>query len=554
MKKYRKLACILAGSMTMSLFAGCIGNGDVVPEEKNESTDTEEPTVSETSQEIKKAESRDIDQVHLRDKDSLYENDDDTSVVTMYLTVSKGNSSENTDHTWEEINSYSVYDYEEMGVDRYQAAALLQIGNENGPTEGMVGYGENVPNATVQIRGQTSSRNAQKNYKIELKKNKGTWRGQRTINLNKHMTEGMRFRNKLAYDLLKGIPQLISLRTQFVHLYVKDTTDGSADAEFEDYGLYTQVEQLNKTGLKNHGLDSNGQLYKINSFEFYRYEDVIKREDDADYNQKKFEKYLEIAMSIIGKVIVSFLIIAIGFKLIKILIKLLKTTLEKAEIDYGVISFSCSFIRIGLRCIVIFMAVAHMGVEVSSFIALLGSAGVAVGLALQGTLSNVAGGVLLLILKPFQVGDYIVLTGTNCEGEVAAMDIFYTKLKTVDNRVIVIPNGTLSNSNLINNTKQDRRLIDIEVGISYDADIKEVKRILTDIAKNEKRILDQDGVKIFVSSLADSSVMMGIRCWVPTSDYVATKWALNEEIKIRFDEEGIEIPYQKLDVCIKNEV
>jgi small conductance mechanosensitive channel len=200
------------------------------------------------------------------------------------------------------------------------------------------------------------------------------------------------------------------------------------------------------------------------------------------------------------------------------------------------------------------MAVAHMGVEVSSFIALLGSAGVAVGLALQGTLSNVAGGVLLLILKPFQVGDYIVLTGTDCEGEVAAMDIFYTKLKTIDNRVIVIPNGTLSNSNLINNTKQERRLIDIEVGISYDADIKEVKRILTDIAKNEKRILDQDGVKIFVSSLADSSVMMGIRCWVPTSDYVATKWALNEEIKIRFDEEGIEIPYQKLDVCIKNEV
>ena len=266
------------------------------------------------------------------------------------------------------------------------------------------------------------------------------------------------------------------------------------------------------------------------------------------------KEYLEIAMSIIGKVIVSFLIIAIGFKLIKILIKLLKTTLEKAEIDYGVISFSCSFIRIGLRCIVIFMAVAHMGVEVSSFIALLGSAGVAVGLALQGTLSNVAGGVLLLILKPFQVGDYIVLTGTDCEGEVAAMDIFYTKLKTIDNRVIVIPNGTLSNSNLINNTKQERRLIDIEVGISYDADIKEVKRILTDIAKNEKRILDQDGVNIFVSSLADSSVMMGIRCWVPTSDYVATKWALNEEIKIRFDEEGIEIPYQKLDVCIKNEV
>mgnify|MGYP004723291775 FL=1 len=286
MKKYRKLACILAGSMIISLCTGCIGTTETVTEEEKEST--------EESRKVKKADSQEIDQVHLRDKDSLYENDEETSVVTMYLTVSKGNSSENTDHTWQEINSYSTYDYDEMGVERYQTAALLQVGDENGPVEGMVGYGENVPNATVQIRGQTSSRNAQKNYKIELKKNKGTWRGQRTINLNKHMTEGMRFRNKLAYDLLKGIPQLISLRTQFVHLYVKDTTDGSADSEFEDYGLYTQVEQLNKTGLKNHGLDSNGQLYKINYFEFYRNEDVIKLQSDPTYDSAAFEELLEI--------------------------------------------------------------------------------------------------------------------------------------------------------------------------------------------------------------------------------------------------------------------
>ena len=286
MKKYRKLACILAGSMIISLCTGCIGTTETVTEEEKEST--------EESRKVKKADSQEIDQVHLRDKDSLYENDEETSVVTMYLTVSKGNSSENTDHTWQEINSYSTYDYDEMGVKRYQTAALLQVGDENGPVEGMVGYGENVPNATVQIRGQTSSRNAQKNYMIELKKNKGTWRGQRTINLNKHMTEGMRFRNKLAYDLLKGIPQLISLRTQFVHLYVKDTTDGSADSEFEDYGLYTQVEQLNKTGLKNHGLDSNGQLYKINYFEFYRNEDVIKLQSDPTYDSAAFEELLEI--------------------------------------------------------------------------------------------------------------------------------------------------------------------------------------------------------------------------------------------------------------------
>ena len=247
----------------------------------------------QTEESVKKEEVQDINEVHLRDKDSLYANDDETSVVTMYLTVSKGNSSEGTNHTWEEINTYSAYDYDKMGVERYQSAALLQVGDESGPKNGEVGYGEDVPNATVQIRGQTSSRNAQKNYKIELKKNKGTWRGQRTINLNKHQTEGMRFRNKLSYDLLKEIPQLMSLRTQFVHLYVRDLTKGD-NSEFQDYGLYTQVEQLNKTGMKNHGMDSNGQLYKINSFEFYRHEDVIKKADDPTYDQKAFEKMLEI--------------------------------------------------------------------------------------------------------------------------------------------------------------------------------------------------------------------------------------------------------------------
>ncbi|MDO5416487.1 MAG: CotH kinase family protein, partial [Lachnospiraceae bacterium] len=240
-----------------------------------------------------KEQPRDINQMHLRDKDLLYENQDPDSVVTMYLTVSRGNDAENTNHSWEEINTYSAYDYEEMGVSRYQTAALLQVGDENGPLEGQVGYGEVVPNATVQIRGQTSSRSQQKNYKIELKKNKGTWRGQRTIALNKHQTDGMRFRNKLAYDLIGGIPQMMGLRTQFVHLYVCDNT-GEKPGVFQDYGLYTQVEQLNKTAMKAHGLDSNGQLYKVNFFEFYRYEDAIRTEDDPGFNQKEFETYLEI--------------------------------------------------------------------------------------------------------------------------------------------------------------------------------------------------------------------------------------------------------------------
>lgn len=285
----KKINLISAVLVSLSLCGGC-----TLEKAGNSSQDQAVQEDNETEQvKTEKAEKAEINEIHLRDKDSLYENDDDTSVVTMYLTVFKGNSSENTYHTWKEINSYSVYDYEDMGVERYQVAGLLQVGDENGPIEGEVGYGESVPNATVQIRGQTSSHNAQKNYKIELKKNKGTWRGQRTINLNKHMTEGMRFRNKLAYDLIRGIPQMVGLRTQFVHLYVKDNTEESG-GKFEDYGIYTQVEQLNKTALKSHGLDSNGQLYKINSFEFYRYEDIIKKEDDAGYDKTAFEKMLEI--------------------------------------------------------------------------------------------------------------------------------------------------------------------------------------------------------------------------------------------------------------------
>lgn len=239
-----------------------------------------------------KAPRTEINGVHLRDNPELYTVYDDSGVVTMYLTVSRGNDSENTNHSWAQINHYSAYDYAAMGVPRYQVNALLQVGDENGPLPGELGYGVEAPNATVQIRGQSSSRNAQKNYKIELKKNKGSWRGQRTIALNKHMSEGLRFRNKMAYDLIKGIDQMMGLRTQFVHLYVKDLTDSDTGA-FVDYGLYTQVEQLNKTALKAHGLDSTGQLYKVNFFEFYRYEDAIKLTTDPTFDQAKFDSYLE---------------------------------------------------------------------------------------------------------------------------------------------------------------------------------------------------------------------------------------------------------------------
>ncbi len=231
--------------------------------------------------------------IHIRDKNLLYENQDNTEIVTMYLTVSKGNAAENTNHTWEEINTYSVFDYDEMGVERYKIEGLLQVGDENGPVSGEVGYGQVSPNCTVQIRGQSSSRNVHKNYKIRIKDNKGDWRGNQTIALNKHQGDGLRFRNKLGFDLLSGIDELMSLRTTFVRLYVKDTTAGP-DAKFEDYGIYTQVEQLNKTALERHGLDKNGHLYKVNFCEFYRYEDTILLKDDPNYDVAAFEEIVEI--------------------------------------------------------------------------------------------------------------------------------------------------------------------------------------------------------------------------------------------------------------------
>lgn len=281
-----KRIAVLMAILTVLSCAGCETS---TPGESGQSQSSD---LSQTHEQVKKSAEQGIDGAHLRDNESLYKVYDDSGVETMYLTVSRGNSSEGTDHSWSEINQYSADDYTAMGVERYKVNGLLQVGDEQGPVSGELGFGESVPNATVQIRGQSSSKFQQKNYKIELKSGKGKWRGQRTIALNKHVNDGLRFRNKMAYDLIKGIDQMMGLRTQFVHLYVKDETSGSDS--FDDYGLYTQVEQLNKTALQAHGLDKNGQLYKVNDFEFYRDEDVIKLADDPDYDQTKFEKKLEI--------------------------------------------------------------------------------------------------------------------------------------------------------------------------------------------------------------------------------------------------------------------
>lgn len=249
---------------------------------------------SRTAKDAKEKQAVNIDDAVISDSQTVYKDDDETSIVTMYLTVSEGNEDDNTNHTWREVNDHSVFYYEEQGIKSYAVEGILQVGDENGPVSGMFGYGEFAPNCTVRIRGKTSTRSPQKSYRIDIRKGKGYWRGQQVINLNKHVYDSVRFRNKLSYDLLKTVPHAFSARTQFVHLYVKDLTRSGADSNFHDYGLYTQVEQINKSYLRNHGLDENGQLYKAGMFEFLRYENEIRETGDPEYDEDAFNSILEI--------------------------------------------------------------------------------------------------------------------------------------------------------------------------------------------------------------------------------------------------------------------
>ncbi|MCR5419400.1 MAG: CotH kinase family protein [Lachnospiraceae bacterium] len=273
------------------------GDPDIIQEKTDEES------------EVEKVEKITVSENNLSEDKSIYENNDIPPIITMYLDVSKGNAADGSNHTWKEINTYSADDYEKMGVERYKVESILRIDDSGeGLNETSYGFDEVIPNSTVQIRGQTSSRGRQKNYKIRIKDGKEKYNGQRTINLNKHRTEPYRFINKLCYDLLDPIPYLIGGKTRFVHLYVKDLTEDPYSVEeesedyqqpevidgYKDYGLYTMVEQVNRQYLRSRGLDENGQLYKVTFFEWNKNEEIMVPLDDPSYDRDAFEDYLEI--------------------------------------------------------------------------------------------------------------------------------------------------------------------------------------------------------------------------------------------------------------------
>ena len=201
--------------------------------------------------------------------------------------------------------------------------------------------------------------------------------------------------------------------------------------------------------------------------------------------------------------------------------------------------------------ILIMMILSWFGVATGSVVAMLGSAGLTIGLALQGSLANFAGGVLILILKPFKVGDYVSVNGDTVMGTVMEITMFYTKISSDDNKVVHIPNGTLADSNITNFTMMDKRRIDVSVGVAYESDLAKVKAVLTEVVESQELVLKEEPINVFVKELGDSAVEMGIRVWVKNQDFWPTKWKLTEEIKLALDKNNISIPYPQMDITVK---
>ena len=250
------------------------------------------------------------------------------------------------------------------------------------------------------------------------------------------------------------------------------------------------------------------------------------------------------------KLIIGTLAIVIGFKIINKLSKRFINLAEKRNVDMTLIKFIESFISYTLKILlVLIIAGSYWKLELSGLAAIVASAGVAIGLALQGSLSNFAGGFIILLLRPFKVGDYIQ-TG-QFEGTVEQIGVFYTSLTTIDNKVVLIPNGSLSNGSLVNYSAKDTRRVDLVFAVSYESDILKVRGILKDIVQQHRLVLDYPEPFVGLLEQADSSLNFAVRVWVNTPDYWTVYFDLLEEVKLRFDKEEISIPYPQIDLHLK---
>lgn len=273
---------------------------------------------------------------------------------------------------------------------------------------------------------------------------------------------------------------------------------------------------------------------------------------EANKLLETIEGYIPKVFDFLVNVVIALVLLVVGKIIIKYVLKLCKKFFEKAKIEVSIQKFLESLLKIVLYVILIIIICDVVGIDTASFIAVLGTLGVTIGLALQGSLSNFAGGVLIILLKPFRVGDYIIDNGSGREGVVERIDLFYTKLVTGDNKAISIPNGSLSNSAITNVTKFDKRRVDIAFGIGYADDIEKAKALILAVASKDEGVLQDPEIAVVVSELAASQVTISLRAWCKTEDYWSVYFRLMEKVKKVLDDNGIEIPFNQLQVHVKN--
>ncbi|RMF64063.1 MAG: mechanosensitive ion channel family protein [Calditrichaeota bacterium] len=264
----------------------------------------------------------------------------------------------------------------------------------------------------------------------------------------------------------------------------------------------------------------------------------------SDYTAKA----VELAMGYGPKLVLAIVTLIVGLWVIRVVSKVLRRGLERSKVELSLQRFLGSLLSIILK-VLLFISVASMiGIETTSFVAILGAAGLAVGLALQGSLANFAGGVLILLFKPYKVGDYIDAQGVS--GTVHSIQVFHTVLKTPDNKTIIVPNGAISNGIITNFSAENQRRVDMAFGIGYEDDIQKAKKVLWQLVESDERILKEPAPVVVLSELADSSVNFAVRVWCKASDYWGIYFDMQERVKLAFDEHGLSIPYPQQDVHI----
>lgn len=283
-------------------------------------------------------------------------------------------------------------------------------------------------------------------------------------------------------------------------------------------------------------------------------EDVVGQvEQSAGFLKENLDKLVAWAVSKAGSFLLAIIFLIVGLKLVKFIVKIIRKSFERHSMDASVASFLLSLIHIVLNVLVFITGATIIGFEMTSFITLLGTASLAVGMALQGSLANLAGGVLILMLKPFTVGDYIMEKGTGQEGTVTAIDIFYTRLRTVDNKMVVVPNGNLSATSIVNFTANPTRRLDMNIGVEYSSDISVVKQALREAVLSDERVLKDQPVDVFIETFDDSAITMGMHFWVQGSDYWEVKWNVQTKLKESLDKYQIHIPFQQMDIHFDKE-